>query len=347
MNIARYFTISEPERLALYEEGRDRKSLEKASLEKDLFVCYFLHRAFACAGVGEHLTFKGGTSLSKAHAITDRFSEDVDLVVDRNALGLPEDGIPGPQHSARQQKERAKKIAKACYAWAADVMIPKLREAMGADLAGRNWAFTIAPDNDNHETNISFDFPRLFDAGSYLLPNVKVDLVAKADIWPSQPMPIRSYLHELFPDALGEGSFMANTLHAERTMLEKALLLHEVLIQRPEGPRSRLARHYYDLFFLLRAGIDQLAKKDVGLYQAIVQQRSIYYRYSGVDYDALLQDGFTIIPQGAAHDAWHHDYDGMSRDMFYGEVPAFNDVMTAMEQFEQEFRLWLKGLSYV
>lgn len=343
MNIARYLTLPEDHQRDLILSGKLRKKLEPASLEKDLFVCYFLHRAFACAGVGEHLTFKGGTSLSKAHAITDRFSEDVDLVVDRNALGLSEDGIPGPQHSARQQKERAKKIAKACHAWAADVMIPKLREAMGADLAGRNWALTIAPDNDNHETNISFDFPRLFDAGSYLLPNVKVDLVAKADIWPSQPMPIRSYLHELFPDALGEGVFMANTLHAERTMLEKALLLHEVLIQRPEGPRNRLARHYYDLFFLRRAGITQLTMEVVSLYPAIVQQRSIYYRYSGVDYDALLSEGFSIIPQGAAREAWHQDYDGMSRDMFYGEVPTFNDVMKAMEEFETEFRAHLKS----
>ena len=243
---------------------------------------------------------------------------------------------------ATAQKERAKKIAKACYAWAADVMIPKLRDAISADLVGRNWALTIAPDNDIHETNINFDFPRLFEAGSYLLPNVKVDLVAKADIWPSRPMPIRSYLHELFPHALGEGSFMANTLHAERTMLEKALLLHEVLVQRPEGPRPRLARHYYDLFQLQRAGIAQHTMKDVGLYPAIVQQRSMYYQYSGVNYDALLRNGFTIIPQGAAREAWRQDYNGMSRDMFYGEVPTFEEVLTTLHHFETEFRAHLK-----
>jgi Nucleotidyl transferase AbiEii toxin, Type IV TA system len=323
----------------LLDKANKRFRLPKQSIEKDVFVCLFLEKVMALPEIGHHITFKGGTSLSKAHKITERFSEDVDLVVDRHALGLAEDGIPGPQHSPRQQKERAKKIAKACRAWAAEVLLPALREALAPELQGRAWSLDLNADSDNHETVISFGYPKHFNSGGgYLLDYVKVDLVAKADAWPSAMIPVRSYVHELFTNELGVGTFDVRTLEAERTLIEKALLLHEVLVQRPDGPRRRLARHYFDLYFLHRAGATAKAMARVDLYPAVVQQRSIYYRYPGVDYDALLLDGFSIIPQGAARDAWHQDYDGMQSDMFYGDVPAFDAVMEQLAQFEDHFR---------
>ncbi len=343
MSIHRFLHLTTAQQLPLLIEANEKMGLAMASLEKDVFVCLFLEKVMALPGIGEHLTFKGGTSLSKAHKITERFSEDVDLVVDRHALGLAEDGIPGSQHSPRQQKERAKKIAKACRAWAADVLLPALRESLASELQGRAWNLDLNADSDNHETVISFGYPKHFNSGGgYLLDFVKVDLVAKADAWPSAMIPVRAYVHELFTEELGDGSFSVRTLEAERTLIEKALLLHEVLVQRPDGPRRRLARHYFDLYFLHRAGATAKAIARADLYPAVVQQRSIYYRYPGVDYNALLLDGFSIIPQGSARDAWHADYDGMQSDMFYGEVPAFEQVMNTLQHFEQEFRAHLK-----
>lgn len=338
MSIHRFITLSELDQRRLLARANEAMPLAMGSIEKDIFVCLFLDRVMALPGIGQHITFKGGTSLSKAHKITERFSEDVDLVVDRSVLGLPDDGIPGPHHSPRQQKERAKKVAKACYAWAGSTLLPALREAIGAQLPGSNWKLSLEPASDNHETVITFGYPKLIDGNSYLLEDVKVDLVAKADTWPNTPMPIRAYIHELFPDELGDGLFHARTLHAERTLIEKALLLHEVLVQRPDGPRRRLSRHYFDLYFLHRAGVTDLAKAQINLYSAVVEHRSIYYRYPGVDYAALLRDGFNIIPQGAAREAWKQDYDGMSRDMFYGAVPAFDEIMSTTEQFQAAFR---------
>lgn len=339
MSIRSYLALNDSDQISLLRRGADRMRLGPKSIEKDVFVCLFLEQVMALSGIGEHLTFKGGTSLSKAHKITERFSEDVDLVVDRHALGLPDDGIPGPQHSPRQQKERAKKIAKACRAWATDVLLPTLRIALEHEMQGRAWSLDLNPDSDNHETVISFGYPKHFNnSGGYLLDFVKVDLVAKADAWPSVPMPVRTYVNELFPEELGDGAFMVRTLEAERTLIEKALLLHEVLIQRPDGPRPRLARHYFDLYFLHRAGVTTKAIARVELYPAVVQQRSIYYRYPGVDYGALLLDGFNFIPQGAARDAWQHDYESMQSDMFYGERPPFEEVLNALQQLGTTFR---------
>lgn len=346
MSIHRFLHITEVRQRTLLGDANRKFPLSIESIEKDVYVCLFLEKAMALPDIGEHLTFKGGTSLSKAHKITDRFSEDVDLVMDRTALGLSDDAIPGPKHSPRQQKERAKRIAKACRAWAADVLLPALRASLASELQGRVWSLELNADSDNHETVISFGYPKLFDSGGgYLLEYVKVDLVAKTDAWPSTALPVRAYVHELFADELGTGSFEVRTLEAERTLIEKALLLHEVLVQRPEGPRPRLARHYFDLYFLHRAGVTSRAMERAGLYAAVVEQRSIYYRYPGVDYEALFSNGFSIIPQGAASEAWQQDYEGMSSDMFYGTIPPFDDVMQAILELEGLFRKHLRSNS--
>lgn len=343
MSTRTFLQLPVERQMDLLDKANKRFHLPKQSIEKDVFVCLFLEKVMALPGIGEHLTFKGGTSLSKAHKITERFSEDVDLVMDRTALGLSDDAIPGSQHSPRQKKERAKNIAKACRGWAADDFLPALREALAPELQGRAWSLDLNADSDNHETVISFGYPKHFNSGGgYLLDFVKVDLVAKADAWPSVMVPVSAYVHELFTDELGAGSFDVRTLEAERTLIEKALLLHEVLVQRPDGPRRRLARHYFDLYFLHRSGATAKAIARAELYPAVVQQRSIYYRYPGVDYDALLLDGFSIIPQGAARDAWHQDYDGMQSDMFYGDVPSFDAVMEQLTQFDDSFRKHLR-----
>ena len=57
-------------------------------------MCLVLRGVFALPEHGNHLTFKGGTSLSKAWDLIDRFSEDVDLTIDREFLGFGGDRAP-------------------------------------------------------------------------------------------------------------------------------------------------------------------------------------------------------------------------------------------------------------
>lgn len=334
-----YFDLPEDERRVLMEQTSRRKNLPTQSIEKDLWVCWLLHHLMSLDPWGDHLTFKGGTSLSKAHGLIDRFSEDIDLVVDRVALELVGENDPASANSPRQAKERAKRIAKTAYSWAEEELIPVLRTRLGTALPATNWELELAPINAHQETILLFRYPRLFEnGGGYLRPEIKVELIAKADPWPSKLMPISSYVHQHFPEIIGEGIIHVNTMQAERTMLEKALLLHETLITRPDGPRPRLSRHYYDLHKLHRAGFAIQALADPSLYPGIIAHRRTFYRYSNVDYDALLSEGFSIIPQGIARKEWEKDYTNMQRDMFYGDVPSFDQVMEELAQFEDHFR---------
>jgi len=66
------------------------------SIEKDIWVTRVLHALFSLP-VSEHLIFKGGTSLSKAWNLIDRFSEDIDLAIDPQLLGIPEGDLTKKQ----------------------------------------------------------------------------------------------------------------------------------------------------------------------------------------------------------------------------------------------------------
>lgn len=63
-----------------------------------------LRLLFALPRTGPHLTFKGGTSLSKGWRLIERFSEDLDVVLDRTILGFGGEGAP---ETAPSQKQRA------------------------------------------------------------------------------------------------------------------------------------------------------------------------------------------------------------------------------------------------
>ena len=72
-------------------------------IQKDFLVVWVLKRLFGLAPFGPHLTFKGGTSLSKVYGIIKHFSEDIDVAIEREYLGFG--GARDPE-SAPGTKER-------------------------------------------------------------------------------------------------------------------------------------------------------------------------------------------------------------------------------------------------
>lgn len=71
------------------EQSANEKGLPAFVIEKDWWVCIVLKAIFQ-SKYANSIIFKGGTSLSKAYQLIDRFSEDVDLIIDRHLLGFDE-----------------------------------------------------------------------------------------------------------------------------------------------------------------------------------------------------------------------------------------------------------------
>ena len=76
------------DREALFRNSADRMGISLAIMEKDFWVSYMLDYLFSRNRWKENFAFKGGTSLSKAFGLIDRFSEDVDLILDWRVLGF-------------------------------------------------------------------------------------------------------------------------------------------------------------------------------------------------------------------------------------------------------------------
>ena len=101
----RFPKLSADRRRIFFQEGQQRLGLASASIEKDFWVCWTLQKLFSLPEWGERLTFKGGTSLSKCWKLISRFSEDIDIVIDRHYLGFGDETL---------SNNRQKKLVRKC-----------------------------------------------------------------------------------------------------------------------------------------------------------------------------------------------------------------------------------------
>ena len=320
-------------------ELQDEMHLHAQSVEKDLWVCWTLRELFSLPGVGEHLTFKGGTSLSKAWKLIRRFSEDIDLIVDKEALGFGGDAAPDKAASNKQRKARLEALMAASRQWVQGTLQPalatRIATALGDDAACK---LEVDPDMPDGQC-LLLHYPSAFEnEAGYIKPVVKIELGARSDDWPNSECPIQPYLAERFPQLMPEGPFSVRVLAAERTFWEKACLLHEETFRPHDKPRKlRMARHYYDLWCLLRAGVGERALANTALFQRVAEHREIFFRYAWVDYSTHKPGTFRLSPPTDHLANWRSDYQAMLGPMFFGEVPDFDEIMKAVSEFEKTF----------
>ena len=101
---------STDERRLVFEAAAQRMALAPAVVEKDFWVCYTLDHLFHRSGFAESMVFKGGTSLSKAFGLIERFSEDIDLILDWRLLGYGEDEPWEPRSNSAQERFKTDSI---------------------------------------------------------------------------------------------------------------------------------------------------------------------------------------------------------------------------------------------
>ena len=118
--------LGDAEREILFGNAADRAGISNpAIVEKDFWVCFALDYLFNKSPWQHSFIFKGGTSLSKAYHIIERFSEDIDLIMDWRVLGY---GIhePSEQRSKTQQDKFNKKTVKDASVFLAQTFAPQM-----------------------------------------------------------------------------------------------------------------------------------------------------------------------------------------------------------------------------
>ena len=334
-----FLSLSVEERHSAYTQVEDAMKLQSFSVEKDLWVCWTLRELFTLPGIGEHLTFKGGTSLSKAWKLIQRFSEDIDLIVDKEVLGFGGDAAPDKAPSNKQRKARLESLMKSCREWVQGTLQPALAARLTDVLGPDGWKLEVDPDMPDGQC-LLFHYPSVFppNAAGYVPPQVKIELGARSDDWPHEEKSIQPYVLERFPAFDPDGAFPVRVLAVERTFWEKACLLHEETFRPADKPRKlRMARHYYDLWCLLRAGVGERALANTALFQRVAEHREIFFRHSWVDYSTHKPGTFRLSPPADHLPDWRRDYQDMLGPMFFGDTPTFEQMMTAAAEFEKTF----------
>lgn len=98
-----------------------------------------------------------------------------------------------------------------------------------------------------------------------------------------------------------------------------------------------MSRHYYDIYRLIRAGIADEAANNLELFKSIAAHREIFFRYTWVDYDTLEPGQLRLLPANEQLPEWQADYVNMQQEMFFGEVPSFEEVLTLVADFQNRF----------
>lgn len=223
--------------------------------------------------------------------------------------------------------------------WVQQQLQAAFADRIRATLGKAGWQLEVDPDMEDGQC-LLFHYPTAFapESAGYVRPVVKIELGARSDDWPHTQRTIQPYVAEAFPKLVPEAEVCLQVLTAERTFWEKACLLHEETFRPADKPRKlRMARHYYDLWCLLTAGVGERALSEKALFQRVAEHREIFFRYSWVDYSTHRPGTFRLMPPGHHRANWRTDYQAMLGPMFFGQVPTFDEILTAVGRFEQQF----------
>ncbi len=98
-----------------------------------------------------------------------------------------------------------------------------------------------------------------------------------------------------------------------------------------------MARHYYDLWCLITKGVAQRAVDREYIFTRTAKHREIYFNWSWMDYSTLSRGNLRIVPLPEQDAGWRKDYKAMKADMFFGEVPAFDEILSVVRKFQKDF----------
>jgi hypothetical protein len=321
----------ETDRLDLLRLVSAKANLPDYMIEKDWWVTTVLESIFTC-DLQKHFVFKGGTSLSKSWNLLHRFSEDIDIVIDKSLFGVKDDQEPG-----RSQRERLRDAAHAFIMKEIQPMLHARMMAMGVpDNTFKIYA-EESKSSDQDPTIILLDYESLTEIkNDYTKAQVKVEIGVRAMMEPHETRPVASILSQHLNT---NENVSVNAVLPQRTFWEKVFLLHE-LFQRPLDKMeiARMSRHWYDLHYLIKAGFAEKAMSDNALFEAIRNHRRIFTKVPGVEYESLSPNNFQLFPPKIKEPEWIDDYRKMVKSYIYRDAPTLDELSDIVRRLTEDFK---------
>jgi hypothetical protein len=333
-----FFNRTAADQATIIREAAARRGLPFVMVEKDFWVSWTLAVLFAHPDFGRQLVFKGGTSLSKVFGVIGRFSEDIDLSVSPDFLGISEAWVE-EAISRNKRTERMKELEAACIQRVRERFLPELEritiEALGVRTGGGAW-MKFEVDENTHSPVVLFHYPSNEPSGFEYLPrSVKMEFGSLTDQRPVGNHDIRPWVAEEFPAQLKDFSCSLVALELERTFWEKATILHSEYHRNSAVPvRPHFSRHYSDMAALARHAIADRAIERDDLRQRVADWKSRFFAASWAKYDEAKPGTFRLVPPEFRHAELERDYQDM-QVMFLAKPPPFRDVLGIIQDLEK------------
>lgn len=324
-----WFQLPDDTRRNIFAETGRRMGLPAMAAEKDWWVVHTLALIFAmdCAPA---LVFKGGTSLSKGWNLIERFSEDIDLALDKKFLGFTEQQ-PG--------KKAINHLRRLLYDYIVNQFVPELAHRFTE--AGFQEVEVKAQDVVNHDQDplvVEIYYPKLSESDTYLKPGLLVEIGSRSLREPFTRRTFSAFVGESFQgQPFADIPVTIPVVNPERTFLEKIFLLHEEFQRSGEKVRvERLSRHLYDICRLWEAGFAEKAISDRVLWETILEHRRVFVKLADVDYALHRPGSINFLPPQELLPLWEADYKQMKENMIYGDTLSFNDLIERLSELQNQ-----------
>ena len=322
----KFYLKSKDDLRVLITNTARKENISEAVVEKDYWVTYFLDYLFNENKWKEYFTFKGGTSLSKCFGIIQRFSEDIDLILDWRVLGY--DKLePWLIRSNTKQDKFNKEINEKTERFLKEDFLTELIK----DFSQGDFEFEI--DSLDPQT-ILFSYPKIFDS-NYLSQTIRLEIGSLAAWTPATNISIIPIIGDAYANIFKEKTNI-RTVSVERTFWEKATILHHEA-NRPESSKMphRYARHYYDMYKIANSKYKDKAIKDKELLRKVTEFKMKFYPRKWAKYEDAMDSKLRLVPDKFRFLELENDYKAMS-EMIYGEYPSFEEIIKILKELETE-----------
>jgi hypothetical protein len=325
------------DRLDLFLTTANRLGAPIGNIEKDFWVCWTLHALYhRLPEKRPRLLFKGGTSLSKAYGLIQRFSEDIDITVFREDLEQAATIEELQALSNSQRRRKLDEIRDACRSYIVGPFKDAIITVLAEDTGGLGRVDVDAADPDGQTLLLWYPEIEARD-DAYVRPAVRIESGAKSALDPHRPITIRPYIADevlafdlTIPDVM--------TIDPRRTFWDKVVIVHGLCrwyerrgVLRQEG--QRVSRHYYDLHCLMASEVGRTALEDSELAADCVRHARMFFDRPDFDLASAQPGSYAIMPLAGMTDALRRDYDNTVA-MIFGTVPTFDEVCASIEMLD-------------
>jgi hypothetical protein len=318
-----FFNLKATEQTALIKQCASKMDLSEMIIQKDLWVCWLLEKAFA---LPVQMAFKGGTSLSKVFGLIKRFSEDCDITIDYRNF-KPELNL---EHSSRTQlKSQLNK-------YISHIIFPYLQEETLKSFPNEKFEIKLSEDGEK----LHFFYPSIISGShGYLRDHVLLEFGVRNCTVPCEKHLVKTYLAQTcnfdFPTP------MIDTLSPVRTFWEKATLIHvECHRDRLINTPGRLSRHWYDLFMLGNSWVGEKALSGNEILKSVIEHKKAFFNSAYANYDDCLSGKFRLIPETLYLETLKRDFLKMiDAGMFHETPPQFDTIIESLRALEVAIQL--------